>query len=87
MREYIIKAGGTTDKAYTKKAYVKYSNGINKKTKHFLFFKSYPTILPGCTIVVPEKTAADSRGLTIGEVSAAAGILTSLVTLAIALKL
>lgn len=87
MRAYISKAGGPTDKAYTKKAYVKYSNGINKKTKHFLFFRTYPTILPGCTIIVPEKTAADGRGLTIGEISAAAGILTSLVTLAIALKL
>ena len=87
MMSYISKAGGTTYKAYLKKAYVQYSNGINRKTKHFLFFRTYPTVLPGSKIIVPEKTAADSKGLTIGELSAAAGILTSLVTLAIALKL
>jgi len=87
MHGYIIKAGGITNKAALKRAYVQYSNGINRKAKHFLFFRSYPVILPGCKIIVPEKTAEDSRAFSLAEVTAAAGILTSLVTLAIALKL
>jgi len=87
LSSYISKAGGPTDKAYLKRAYVQYGNGINKKTRHFLFLRFYPRILPGSKIIIPEKTPDDTKRLSVVELSAVAGILTSLVTLAISLKL
>ena len=35
---YISDVGGITDKGNLKKAYIQYSNGINRKIHHFLFF-------------------------------------------------
>lgn len=87
MYSYIVAAGGATDKAHLKKAYIQYSNGINKKTRHFLFFRNFPRVQPGSKIIVPEKSPNERRVLSIGEISAIAGVLTSLVTLAISLKL
>lgn len=87
LYSYVMEAGGATDKAYLKKAYVQYSNGINKKIRHFLFFRFYPKVLPGSKIIVPERSPSDRRTLSIGELSAITGVVTSLVTLAISLKL
>jgi len=81
FKAYISDAGGVTDKADTKRAYVKYSNGINKQIKRFLFFKKYPTVLPGSKIIVPEKTSTEKRGLSIIEISAITASLTALVSL------
>ena len=87
MYSYIVAAGGATDKAHLKKAYVQYSNGINKKIRHFLFFRNYPRVQPGSKIIVPERSANERRTLSIAEISAITGVVTSLVTLAISLKL
>ena len=87
MYSYIVASGGATDKAHLKKAYIQYSNGINKKTRHFLFFRNFPRVQPGSKIIVPEKSPNEKRVLSVGEISAIAGVLTSLVTLAISLKL
>lgn len=87
MYQYIAAAGGATDKAHLKKAYVQYSNGINKKMRHFLFFRNYPRVQPGSKIIVPERLANERRTLSIAEISAITGVVTSLVTLAISLKL
>jgi protein involved in polysaccharide export with SLBB domain len=81
FKEYISDAGGFTEKADTKRAYVQYSNGINKQIKRFLFFRTYPTVLPGSKIIVPEKSGTERRGLSILEVSAITGSLTALVSL------
>ena len=78
---YISKAGGVTDNANLGKAYVQYSNGINKRIKHFLFIRNYPTIYPGSKIIVPEKTEGSKKGLNIIEISAITGTLTALVSL------
>ena len=78
---YISKAGGVTDKGNLGKSYVQYSNGINKKIKHFLFFRNYPAILPGTKIIVPEKVEGAKKGLNIIEISAITGTLTALVSL------
>ncbi len=83
---YISKAGGTTDKANLKKAYIQYSNGINRKINHFLFFRSYPKVLAGSKIVVPEKTDTARKGLSLLEVSALLSSLTALVGLISVLK-
>ena len=87
LYSYIVAAGGATDKAHLKKAYVQYSNGINKKTRHFLFFRNYPRVQPGSKVIVPERLASERRTLSIAEISAITGVVTSLVTLAISLKL
>ncbi|NCI48057.1 SLBB domain-containing protein [Sediminibacterium soli] len=83
---YISEAGGTTDKGNLKKAYVQYSNGINKKIRHFLFFRNYPKVRPGSKIIVPEKTPGERRGLSVVEVSALAGVLSALVGMIAVLK-
>lgn len=83
---YISDVGGITDKGNLKKAYIQYSNGINRKIRHFLFFRSYPKVLPGSKIIVPEKTESIRKGLSVFEVSAILGALTSLVTVVSLLK-
>lgn len=87
FRSYISKVGGVTDKGNLKKSYIEYSNGINKKIRHFLFFSNYPKVLPGSKIIVPEKNNAERKGISIVEISAFTAILTALVSLASILKL
>ncbi|MDP1762765.1 MAG: SLBB domain-containing protein [Sediminibacterium sp.] len=83
---YISDVGGITDKGNLKKAYVQYSNGINRKIHHFLFFRTYPKVLPGSKIFVPEKTETASKGLSVFEVSTLLGSLATLVSLIVVLK-
>ncbi len=86
LKSYIADAGGVTDNGNLKKAYVQYSNGISRKTKKFLFFRSYPKVLPGSKIVVPEKSATERRGLSIIEISSLTGTLTALISLIAVLR-
>jgi len=51
----INNVGGFTSNASKKEVYVEYQNGLRKTTKNFFFFKSYPRVLPGSKVVVPEK--------------------------------
>jgi protein involved in polysaccharide export with SLBB domain len=84
---YISSAGGITDNAKLKRAYILYTNGINRKTKHFLFFRTYPKVKPGSKIIVPEKSLLDLKPkIGVGEISAATAILTALVTLFTVIK-
>jgi protein involved in polysaccharide export with SLBB domain len=55
MKKYIDLAGGTTDSAYVKKAYVKYGNGRLDRTRSFWFIKSYPKIENGSEIIIPTR--------------------------------
>lgn len=55
FKDYITAAGGFTELAKKKRAYVIYPNGDVDRVKRFLFFKDYPEVEPGATIVVPEK--------------------------------
>src|SRR5690606_34596282 len=55
VKDYLSQAGGYTDSANKKKLYVTHPNGITERTKHFLFFRSYPVVMPGSQIVVPLK--------------------------------
>jgi protein involved in polysaccharide export with SLBB domain len=83
---YISKAGGVTDKGNLKKAYVQYSNGINRKIDHFLFFRNYPKVLPGSKIIVPEKVETAKKGLSVLEITALLSALTALVSLISVIK-
>ena len=55
FKDYITAAGGFTDLAKKNRAYVIYPNGDVDRVKRFLFFKDYPSVEPGATIVIPEK--------------------------------
>ena len=52
---YINAAGGFAQNAAKRRTYVVYANGSVKGTHSFLFFKSFPKILPGAQIIVPDK--------------------------------
>lgn len=72
LNYYIDRAGGVTQDAKKKKSYVVYSNGDVDATTSFLFFKSYPKVKPGATILVPKKdrnrkvSAQEIIGITTG---------------------
>ena len=83
---YVSEAGGLTDKAILKKAYVQYSNGLNKKTKHFLFFRTFPTVLPGSKIIIPSGEAAINKLITSNTISSVLASVTTLVSIFVLLK-
>lgn len=77
LRGYISGAGGFSDNAQKGKTFVMYANGSAKSTNSFLFFKSYPHILPGSHIVVPAKpTELKNRMSTAESVSMLASLAT-----------
>jgi protein involved in polysaccharide export with SLBB domain len=47
LKDYLNAAGGFSSRALRKKTYVVYANGKAATTSHFLFFKSFPKVLPG----------------------------------------
>lgn len=55
FRSYLTSAGGYTNSARRKNAYIIYANGEVDRTNHFLFFNKYPSVEPGATIVIPSK--------------------------------
>lgn len=78
---YISETGGVTDRGNLNKSYVQYSNGINQKIKHFLFFRRYPKVKPGSKIIVPDKSETDRRNLSALEISSLIGSLATLISL------
>ena len=55
FRSYIADAGGFSEDADRRKAYVVYANGSADRTRSFLFFKNYPEVRPGAEIIVPQQ--------------------------------
>lgn len=78
---YISAAGGINEKGYLSKAYIQYSNGINRKTRHFLFFRSYPKVLPGSKIIVPEGNIPRKTFLSLNEVATLLTAVTAMITI------
>lgn len=76
---YLDAVGGTDAKAWRKKAYVIYPNGKAAVTGHFLFWRSYPKVLPGSQIVVPEKP--ETKKMTTGEWVSIGSVISSLALL------
>nr|WP_298659742.1 SLBB domain-containing protein [uncultured Flavobacterium sp.] len=76
LKYYLKNAGGTSDKGWLKKVYVVHANGSASSSSSFLGFKSYPKILPGSKIIVPEKP--EKSKMTTGEIIGISSILTSL---------
>jgi protein involved in polysaccharide export with SLBB domain len=52
---YISNAGGFSNIANKKHAFVLYANGTAKSTSSFLGIKHYPKVKPGARIVIPQK--------------------------------
>jgi protein involved in polysaccharide export with SLBB domain len=86
FKSYISAAGGVKNRGSLSKAYIQYSNGINRKISKFLFFKFYPTVKSGSKIIVPE-VPEKQKGLSIAEITAITSIISGLVSLAAILKL
>jgi protein involved in polysaccharide export with SLBB domain len=57
FRYYLDAVGGIDNKGWKKKAYIVYPNGKAAVTHSFLFMKSYPKVIPGSQIIVPERPA------------------------------
>ncbi len=59
LGDAVKQAGGFTDRALRKRAYVVYANGEVDRSKKFLFFRNNPSIEPGATIVIPREEEAE----------------------------
>lgn len=79
FKYYVDAAGGITENARLKGAYIKYANGTNQPVKTFLFIKNYPKVLPGSQIVVPEKSGKNKLGF--AEITTIASALTGIISL------
>lgn len=84
FKDFVNSAGGFTANALKSKSYIVYPNGKASSTKSFLFFKSYPKVLPGSEIVVPRKS--ERRATSIAEIAGFATIILSLVSTYVLLK-
>ena len=85
LKKYIKLSGGYSQNAQERNVLVIYPNGEIKKIKHFLFFKSYPKVVPRAEIVVPFKNQNNKTKtkLTTGEVIAISSMFATLGTLLI----
>ncbi len=54
-KDYISLAGGYLSTSKKNRSYIQYANGERRKFKSFLFFKNYPPVKPGATIVISKK--------------------------------
>jgi protein involved in polysaccharide export with SLBB domain len=76
FKDYVIGAGGYSDRSSRRRSYAVYPNGAVKGTKSFLFFRSYPKIAPGTEIYVPTKR--EKERLRTGEIISIGATLTTL---------
>ncbi len=83
LKDYLNEAGGFNSRALRRKTYVVYANGKAATTSHFLFFKSYPKILPGCEVIIPSKP--ETKKTSTAEVIGISTAIASLVGVVIAL--
>lgn len=84
LKDYINHSGGFTPKSARTKGYVIYANGSINRTKHFLFIKNYPKILPGSEIVIPTNNKNTQQMASL--VNVYTGTITSLVSVYLLLK-
>lgn len=81
FQSYIDAAGGVTDEARRRRAYIVYANGEVDRTKRFLFFRNNPEVRPGSTIYIPPRP--EQRELTTQErVSIASSIASTAILIA-----
>ncbi len=83
FKDALIESGRYSINASKKNSYVIYPNGQVRKTRSFLFFRSYPEIRPGTEIYVSAKKPKTK--LSTGEVIGIVSSLTSLISILIVL--
>lgn len=76
FHHYIDAVGGVDAKGWKKKAYIIYPNGRAAVPSSFLFIRSYPKVVAGSQIVVPEKP--EVKKMTTAEVISIGSVLASL---------
>ncbi|WP_281336380.1 SLBB domain-containing protein [Flavobacterium eburneipallidum] len=76
---YLNSVGGTDAKGWKKKAYIIYPNGKAAVSSSFFFIRTYPKVLPGSQIVVPEKP--ETRKMSTGEWVSIGSVITSIALL------
>jgi protein involved in polysaccharide export with SLBB domain len=76
---YLDAVGGTDAKGWKRKAYIIYPNGKAAVSSSFFFIRSYPKVLPGSQIVVPEKP--ETKKMSTGEWVSIGSVITSLALL------
>lgn len=83
LKRYIDASGGFAPRARKGKVYVIYPNGAAASTKSFLFFRSYPKIMPGAEVVVPQRPQKDPIPATawVAMASALASLSLTIVTI------
>lgn len=59
FKQYVNGAGGFTNTALRKGAYIKYANGSVESARKFLFFNNYPKVKPGAEILVPKRAVTE----------------------------
>jgi protein involved in polysaccharide export with SLBB domain len=79
FKYYINSVGGVDNKGWKRKAYIIYPNGKAAVTGSFLFFRSYPKVLPDSQIVIPEKP--DRKKMSTGEWVGIGSVISSLALL------
>ncbi|MDB4595434.1 SLBB domain-containing protein [Flavobacteriaceae bacterium] len=82
FRRAVISSGGTTENADFKRGYIEYQNGLKKSIRSFFGIKTFPKVLPGSKIVIPEKDENKSK-TSVGEI---VGYTTSLVSIIALIK-
>jgi protein involved in polysaccharide export with SLBB domain len=83
LKDYLNAAGGFSSRALRKKTYVVYANGKAATTSHFLFFKSFPKVLPGSEVIVPAKP--ENKKASTAEIIGISSAIASLAGVVIAL--
>ncbi len=82
LKYYIDQAGSFTPYARKTGALVIHPDGRAASVKHFLFFKSYPSVTARSEIFVPQKVKSNRQRLGVGEMAlivSALGILASVI--------
>lgn len=79
FRYYLNAAGGIDAKGWKKKAYIIYPNGKADVASSFLFIRSYPRVVPGSQIIVPEKP--EVKKMSAGEWVGIGSVISSLALL------
>jgi len=78
VNDYISQAGGLTEQAWKNRVYVMYPNGRTHKTTRTLFFRSFPKVEPGSTIIIPLKEKKQQQAVSFGERIAIFSLLSTL---------
>ena len=83
LKYYINRSGGFSERAKKGKVFVVYSSGTTQVT-HTGLWRNYPTIEPGCQIIVPqrpEKTKTDNTAKWLAITSTMATLLVAITAL------